>query len=105
MLGDVRTRKPEPDLVRLIANSTTWMARLLSGEVASVRALARDLGQDHRAVARTLRLAFLAPDIRKAILDGLQPTGMTPSTLLRLDALPLGWPGAAQLAGSHPRTT
>jgi len=104
VLGEVRIGKPDPDLVRLIGNATTWMERLLSGEVASVRALARDLGQDHRAVARTLPLAFLAPDIRKAILDGTQPTGMTPSTLLRLDALPFDW-RAQRSALGFPATT
>ena len=91
VLGDVRIRKPDADLTRLIKDSAAWFERLLSGEVASVRALARDLGRDHRAIARTLPLAFLAPDIRKAILDGTQPTEMTPSTLLRLGSLPLDW--------------
>ena len=99
VLGDVRTRTPDADLVRLIGNAVAWMERLLSGDAASVRALARDLAYDHRAVARTLRLAFLAPDIRKAILEGTQPTGLTPSALLRLDALPLGWPAQRSLLG------
>ena len=104
VLGEVRTRTPDADLVRLIGNAAVWMERLLSGDAASVRALARDLGQDHRAVARTLPLAFLAPDIRKAILEGTQPTGMTPSKLLRLDALPFDW-RAQRSALGFPVTT
>ena len=99
MLGEVRELKPDPTLVRLLDDAMSWTRRLMVGEVSSVRALARDLGKDHRAVARTLPVAFLAPDIRNAILEGTQPTELTPSTFLRLGTLPLCWQAQRTLLG------
>ncbi len=67
------------------------MRRLLNGDVASIRALARELDLDHRHVTRALPLAFLAPNIIRAILDGRQPVHMTARKLERMDALPIRW--------------
>ena len=36
------------------------------------------------------RLAFLAPDLQRQILDGVQPTSLTLRMLLKAD-LPLAW--------------
>ncbi len=38
-----------------------------------------------------MRLAFLAPDITKAILEGRQPPDLTAQKLLRGIELPYGW--------------
>jgi len=56
-----------------------------------VRALARELDLDHRQVARALPLAFLAPDIVAAIVEGRQPVDLTARKLERLGDLPIGW--------------
>ena len=50
-------------------------------------------GSYHR---RLLRLAFLAPDLQRAILDGRQPPGLTLARLIDLD-LPLDWTGQRRL--------
>src|SRR3546814_11519402 len=42
-------------------------------------------------LARMARLAFLAPDIIAAILDGTQPPSLTARRLLRASELPLCW--------------
>jgi hypothetical protein len=41
-------------------------------------------------VSRSLRLAFLAPDLVEGILNGTQPIGLTAERLKRVD-LPLLW--------------
>ena len=43
-------------------------------------------------------LAFLAPDIQNAILEGRQPTGLTLSAILST-ALPLDWHGQRMALG------
>ncbi|MHA1554284.1 MAG: hypothetical protein ACTSU0_07730 [Alphaproteobacteria bacterium] len=91
VLGDVITAEPDQALIQLIANARSWMQRLLNGEAASIRALARELDLDHRHVTRALPLAFLAPNIIRAILDGRQPGHMTARKLERMDALPIRW--------------
>jgi hypothetical protein len=45
---------------------------------------------DHVRERRILRLAFLAPDLQKAILEGRQPPGLTLAHLLECD-IPLAW--------------
>jgi DNA invertase Pin-like site-specific DNA recombinase len=57
----------------------------------SVRDLAEREGMDKGEVSRVLPLAFLAPDIAEAILDGRQPPELTASRLKRLRNLPLNW--------------
>jgi len=44
-------------------------------------------------------LAFLAPDIVEAILDGTQPVDLTAETLSRLPDLPVSWADQRALLG------
>ncbi len=44
-----------------------------------------------RAAERIARLAFLAPDIITAILEGRQPPSLTPRRLMKHAAIPLDW--------------
>lgn len=52
-----------------------------------------------RHLVRIARLAYLAPDIIKTILDGRQPRQVTARFLSRLVALPLAWPDQRRLLG------
>jgi hypothetical protein len=47
-------------------------------------------------------LAFLAPDIVEAILDGRQPIGLTPRQLKRIGALPCRWDDQRRRLGFNP---
>ncbi len=80
--GEVRIRqpgkkgmkpKPEPSLIKAVVKGYEWREQLENGSFSSVRELARDAGFTHRYVGRLIRLAWLAPDIIEAILDGTQP--------------------------------
>ena len=62
-------RPPSP-LALAVVRALAWQEMIESGEVESISDLARRLKIDPSFVARTIRLASLAPDIVDTILDG-----------------------------------
>jgi hypothetical protein len=87
-----REARPDPVLIKAVARAHDWFARLTSGRAASIGAIAREQGVTQSYVARVMRLAFLAPDITQAILDGRQPDQVTANRLVLWSQLPLAWP-------------
>jgi site-specific DNA recombinase len=74
--------------------------------LAAGRAAWRDLQQCRPAgaarrshLARMARLAFLAPDIVMAIVDGRQPVDLTSRALLRISDLPMVWDEQRRVLG------
>lgn len=64
---------------------------LETGHHASVEACANAMGVTNSYFARIVRLAYLAPDITAAILDGRQPANLIAARLTRTHDLPLAW--------------
>ena len=54
-----------------------WLDMLESGELASMKDLARREGVDPSVVSRLINLTTLAPEIVDAILDDMLPTNVT----------------------------
>ncbi|MGN7612748.1 hypothetical protein ACQZV8_11765 [Magnetococcales bacterium HHB-1] len=80
---------PDASLIRALGNAHRWLALLESGEVKSISALAKQEGIDKSNLGKMLNLTCLAPDIKKAILDGTQPEKITPSQLRK--TFPIVW--------------
>lgn len=72
-----------------MARAYRWQTMIESGEVRSAGDIARRLKLDRSFVARTLRLAALAPNIVEAVLRGDEPDG--PSLKAMRFDIPLGW--------------
>jgi site-specific DNA recombinase len=89
--------RPNPTLIKALARAHSWVARLLSGEASSIRAIAQAERLTGRYVARIIPLAFLAPDITEAILEGGQPQDLTLAKLCQ--CLPLAWPEQRRTLG------
>ena len=81
--------RPNPTLIKAIVRAHSWLARLLSGRNSSIQAIAQAERLSGRYIARILPLAFLAPDITEAILEGAHPQDLTLAKLCR--RLPLAW--------------
>ena len=83
--------KPDPSLVNVIVKAHRFNDRLLSGSVAKFADLANSENLHRSYHSQILRLAYLAPDITAAILDGHQPSGLTATKLIENPGLPLSW--------------
>jgi len=68
--------KPTP-LQLALARGHRWLAMLESGEVSSMKEIARREGVDDSYVSRMVNLTTLAPDIVAAILDETLPPEVT----------------------------
>jgi ParB-like chromosome segregation protein Spo0J len=86
-----KTLKTERRLTQLtaIANARQWAEELITGHVADTNELADREGCSERHVRQALSLAFLAPDIVQAAIDGELPPDLV-MTRIRSD-LPLSW--------------
>lgn len=69
-VSDASQSPPPNPLALALARAFRWQEMIESGEVESNCELARKLKLDQSYIARTIRLASLAPDIIEAILNG-----------------------------------
>jgi hypothetical protein len=83
--------RSDPSLVRLVAKAWALREALVSSSAPSLTAFAAEQGISQSYATRLVRLAWLAPDIVDAILDGRQPAGLTASGLMRDTRIPLDW--------------
>ena len=91
--------KPTP-LLAALARAHRWQRMLEDGEAKGVTALAQRLGLERSYVARTLRLALLAPDIVDAVLNGEEPSGLSLARLAK--AVPMLWNEQRKTLGFLP---
>ncbi len=101
--ADAERREPDPALVRLIAQAHRLRKLLLDHQGRSLGRLAEAAGLSDAYVARILRLAFLAPDIAEAILEGRQPVTLTANKLANLKTVPMDWDAQRTLLGFPER--
>jgi site-specific DNA recombinase len=93
--------RPDPLLLRTLVAARLRAADYLDpARGLSVSAIARRDGADAGDVSRSLQLAFLAPDLVEAIVNGSQPLALTAERLKRLGPLPLRWDQQRALLGA-----
>jgi site-specific DNA recombinase len=76
-------------LIEALRDAHRWLMELLSDPCQTLESLASREGRTVRSIRMTLSLAFLAPDIVKAAVEGRLPRGFG---LKRLVDLPMAWP-------------
>ena len=67
-----------------------WPAKLESGAVSSIDTIGREENVNATYVSKLLSLAYLAPDLTEAILDGRQPP-LLMVMHFRTNDIPLEW--------------
>jgi len=65
--------KPDQALVQAVARAHVWIDLLMAGAYDSVEDLATAAGVHPKVIRNRVRLAFLSPDLNRAILSGEQP--------------------------------
>jgi site-specific DNA recombinase len=83
-------------LVASIARGRRWLDEIVTGYAVSVASIAVREGCSVRKVNMTISLAFLAPDLVKAAIDGRLPHGMG---VVRLADLPAEWSRQHRMLG------
>ena len=84
--------EPDANLVEALARAHSWWGMIARGEASGFGGIARAEQLDRTYVTRVICLAFLAPEIAKAILDGHQPIELTAKRLISsATTLPLLW--------------
>jgi len=68
-----------------------WSNDLKSGKFQSVAEIVEKNNIDKSLLARCSRLAYLAPDIIEAIMEGRHPPMLTVTKLRKLHELPREW--------------
>jgi site-specific DNA recombinase len=76
-------------LIEALHDAHRWLDELLSDPRHTLELLASREGKSERSIRMTLSLAFLAPEIVKAVVEGRLPRGFG---LKRLVDLPMAWP-------------
>ena len=87
-------------LVASIARGRRWLEQLASDPAANVEGIAKREGCSIRKVNMTISLAFLAPDLVKAAIEGRLPRGMG---VARLCDLPAEWSRQHRMLGFTPQ--
>ena len=87
-------------LVASIARGRRWLDELIADATATTESIAKREGCSVRKVNMTISLAFLAPDLVKAAIDGRLPHGMG---VVRLADLPAEWSRQREMLGLPPQ--
>jgi site-specific DNA recombinase len=87
-------------LISSIARGRRWLNELITDPTANAASIATRDGCSVRKVNMTISLAFLAPDLVKAAIEGRLPHGMG---VVRLADLPAEWSRQHQMLGLPAR--
>ncbi|MBH1973498.1 MAG: hypothetical protein I8H94_00295 [Rhodobacteraceae bacterium] len=86
----------DPILQQNLARAHRWANRLRKGE--SLSSIAKAENCSDSLIRSRVALAFLAPDLQRAILDGTAPSHLTTNLIVRM-TLPHDWQEQAKALG------
>jgi len=94
---------PDVSLIKAVVRAHEWFEMLKNRTVESITDLAKIEDVQRTYPSRIIPLAFLAPDITEAILEGRQPIDLTLDRLLAAMPLPLAWDAQRTVLGFSAR--
>ena len=94
--------RADPALVKALARAFRYQKLLDEGRYASISEMAAAERIERGYLGSLLRLTLLAPNLIEAILDGLQPDGLTLPRLL--EPFPFTWAGQRSVLAEASQT-
>ena len=88
-----REPQPDPSLLRALSRAHDWAADLRNGR--PLGEIAAAAGHAESYIRTRSQLAFLSPEIQRAILEGRQTTDLTLERIIR-KPMPLDWDAQAK---------
>lgn len=88
-VADQQTHAQDPHILKALGRAWAWRRKLESGDVATVGDLANLEGVTDRFVSRTMRLAYLSPEVLERLVVKQQPPAI--SVVELIDATYLPW--------------
>jgi site-specific DNA recombinase len=88
--------KARARLLKAIAQGRHWLDQITTGDATDIGVIAEKEHLSEKTVRSTISLAFLAPDIVQAAIDGRLPCGLGVS---QMTDLPVDWAEQRQQLG------
>lgn len=97
--GQTGNEKPrrDPALIKALTRAHAWAKQLHAGKVRSLNEIAVADGLTRGYVSAIIRMAYLAPDITEAILEGRQPQTLMLKDMMR--TIPPNWADQRRMFG------
>lgn len=100
---DQQLRVQDPHILKALGRAWAWRRKLESGEAATVADLAELEGVTDRFISRTVRLAYLSPEVLMGMLVAREPPAVSWKCLVK--ATYLAWQQQqGEVFGSRGRT-
>ena len=96
-------RAQDPHVLRAIARAWKWRRQMESGAVSVIQEIATAEKVSDRFVSRTMRLAYLSPDVFQALVVRRVPPALSLADLIEIARLPWAEQGAVAFASAAAR--
>jgi hypothetical protein len=85
---DQQARVQDPQILKALGRSWAWRRKLESGEMATMGDIAKAERVTDKFVSRTMRLAYLSPDVLERLLVRREPPAVAVNDLIGVTYLP-----------------
>jgi len=85
---EAETRGQDPHILKALGRAWAWRRRLETGEAATASDIAKAEKVTDRFVSRTMRLAYLSPDVLERLVIRREPTAISVLELIEATYLP-----------------
>jgi hypothetical protein len=85
---DRKVRAQDLHILRALGRAWAWRRNRARGEMATVGDIAKIEGVTDRFVSRTMRLAYLSPDVLERLVVGREPPSESVNQLIEATNLP-----------------